>query len=146
MFQELTPIRDSKPLGRRTDRMRQSFFDLSDVMHTEQIDVPYKDRYESNEIQAINESGRGDATIIIYISKKMHMVEVSWLGKIPNFVGWVNETPPESPMLKFFFNRGVLKAKILYTRLWRYNRSTTVFKLVEKPRSDPAIPTLAEEP
>jgi hypothetical protein len=116
-----------------------------------QMGVPYTDRYNSGILGVIEKCGSGHATYVVYIGKKMYLVEVFWLGNRPVFVGWVNETPPDSPVLKFIFSNNVLKAQILYPQWWRYNRTSTVFRLVEKeniekPDVNPDIATLAEEP
>lgn len=117
----------------------------------EQKNVSYNDRY--NLLSRIFKCSRKRRAIylIIYLDKIAYLMEVVWLEKAPTFTRWVEETPPDSPNLKFMWrmvnNSAVLKTSVEYQKLLKRNRVTTLFEPVQKPLETPEVPTFfSEEP
>ena len=143
MSQKLTRAEGTEPLN-RNDPLRHSF-SFDEEKDDDKPDVIYAKRYKSSLIKTIEKLSDVERYIYLFISKKLYKMKVFLLEKKLVFVSWVGETPPEGPIVKFFFDKNVLKAQISYRQWWRFDRVTTVFQPVEDDISHRDIPTFFNE-
>jgi len=148
MSTEFFCVRDSASLDRFNNPLRKSFFieeEKDEGKDDKNPKVLYAYRYKCRNIKPIRGVFEVEDNVLVFVEKKPCLVDVLLLETGLKFVGWVGETPSDSPILEFFLKNGVLKARILYRQWWRLNRVTTAFRPVKYDIGNETVPTLFDE-